>query len=83
MDRIFHIKSSTGKYNFVQEARCKHCAAYGIKYLPNDKVARGVSFCFYRSKLTNKDSFACELYKPNKKYVIANIYVQLNIFDNA
>lgn len=83
MDKIFHIKSSTGKYNFVQEARCKHCAGYGIKSVSGDKVARGVSYCWLRMKLTNKDSYACDLYKPNKKYVIANSYVQLNIFDYA
>lgn len=82
MDRVFHIKSSTGKYNYVQEARCKHCAGYGLKRC-SDPIARGVSYCYIRSKLVNRDSYACDVFKPNSKYVIANTLVQLNIFDYA
>lgn len=82
MSVIFHIKSSTGRYGFVQDARCKHCKAFFYKP-GNDNRTFSLAWCAQCSKAVGPGNFACDKFVCNSKYVLVNRYVQLNLFENA
>lgn len=83
-NNTFIVKSSTGKYNFCQDARCIHCKFHS--FVPVDNFSRNrikLSFCYKHHKNCSSKGFACEDFECNQKYVLVNQYVQLNLFENG
>ena len=80
-DKVFHIKSSTGKYDFVQDARCMHCLFFIRKRHPSQRY--DTMYCSFHLRFVGSNFMACNDFEPNSKYVVVNQYVQLNLFDHA
>lgn len=78
----FVIRSSTGKYDYVQDARCKHCLFCFWKPT-SDRRTSFVAFCSKYRKSVSLKGFPCCDFEPNSKYIVVNKYVQLNLFENA
>lgn len=77
---IFHIKSVNPAYQYVQEARCKHCLFF-FKRPGNDQRTYFRCFCSKLRKDVVVNAFACDNFQCNEKYTLVNQYVQLNLFD--
>lgn len=77
---VFHIKSVNPSYNFVQEARCKHCLFF-FKRPGNDQRSFFRCFCSKHRKDVTMIAFACPDFECNEKFRLVNQYVQLNLFD--
>lgn len=78
---MFLIEHISGKYNFVQKARCKHCAFF---YLHGSSVSLSrVCMCSLFRKYVIPESLACSSFVCNSKYKLHKSSVQLNLFDYA